>query len=647
MAALEEERARLLAELGAEDAAARPDLKDLLLGFIEKGKGRPEVAVEALSSGFRGRAGMVQLLTEWLDTAEGAEGAEGGAEGGGGGTPKAPPQGRRGSAAGAGGSAAAARSAFEAAASGASDGAAGAAGAPAHGALGALLSELVVQRFDAAAADRLEGGAPPWLGGLVADEHSRRMLYTLSDEHERCLLLEMAITAAWGRAAATDEERGACAHELAHVAATSELFPVLSGVLVDRLAAAAGGKGSATAMADFMAAACHSEVTYCYAQMLLAGAASGDGCGEAAVVAEALAARLKEEAVARHGDRTVLLSPLLGSAEQRLAAVMLAKIAARGEPPARRQAEELLRVLEAETAEALPLLRVRRVRALLLTPLFAYGERSTEAHRETLLKVLAIGAGERESAGESSGTAAAIVAMLAALDAADSASANVKDAPWEALCLIEAAAEGALIRCEGAFGSIDFYLGVSHRRAMPRLLKACVAAATRHPLLRAAALRAVMTAVRLRREGDGGDDDGESERVVDIEVALRSKTQALDAAVELAALGHAGAVMRAVKEWAHRPGEGADPSLQRHFASRMLAAAAPPYAAAFVRATLSLAAEAGLASHAAVLRAFPNAAEGLASLLEAAEALPGDDLDETQREACRALRSTHATLCAS
>ena len=79
----------------------------------------------------------------------------------------------------------------------------------------------------------------------------------------------------------------------------------------------------------------------------------------------------------------------------------------------------------------------------------------------------------------------------------------------------------------------------------------------------------------------------------------------------------------------------------------MLAAAAPPYAAAFVRATLSLAAEAGLASHAAVLRAFPNAAEGLASLLEAAEALPGDDLDETQREACRALRSTHATLCAS
>ena len=61
----------------------------------------------------------------------------------------------------------------------------------------------------------------------------------------------------------------------------------------------------------------------------------------------------------------------------------------------------------------------------------------------------------------------------------------------------------------------------------------------------------------------------------------------------------------------------------------------------------TLMAEDQMDQHAAVLRAFPNAAEGLASLLEAAEALPGDDLDETQREACRALRSTHATLCAS
>ena len=64
MAALEEERARLLAELGAEDAAARPDLKDLLLGFIEKGKGRPEVAVEALGASALARARQLWRSTQ-------------------------------------------------------------------------------------------------------------------------------------------------------------------------------------------------------------------------------------------------------------------------------------------------------------------------------------------------------------------------------------------------------------------------------------------------------------------------------------------------------------------------------------------------------------------------------------------------------
>lgn len=690
-------------ELAAEDAVTRHDMYQVIAQYIKAG-GKPQRAISLLADGFRGHAAMVELMATWLAEASADDSrARGDIEAAaGGGTPKASAAGRRGR--GSFGSANMSDPLAENADEVSAGANAGAAVLDTKDAvLSELLSNLIRERFDGKAADRIfeqQRKLPEWFDGLVANESTRRLLYSLSDEHRSCMLLELAINAAW--------KRGGCAAEIARVRAAAELFPVISGVLVERLVAAARqghvAAQATAAVSDFLAAACHSEATYCYAQMLLARLeGGGDDASTQAVrgVAKGLSARLEQEAVTRHGSYVFLLSPLLTDAPWRTVAMTLARLLARGRPPTRRQAEELLRMFDGDAAKAAnnpasvgvhvygyadpdvsmpggetpaigyppPAMLARpRARRLLLEPLFSYGERPDAAYKEALMRLLAIGSAARDGgagtagsteAGQTGGAgggdaqsdaveraSAALMAALEALAVAESAAAaGADELKWGELCAIAAAAEGVLVRCRGAFGSKDFYLGVSHRRAMPRLLAACVAAAAAHPSLRGEALSTVMVAMRMQREFVVGDE----EIVLDIDLSMRAKKQALEALVKLAVMGHAGAVMRAVSEWMSHPGEGgADPSLLRHFMSQLLAAAAPPYALPFVRAALQMAERAGLASHEAALRpsdgAHPLAAEGLSELMDTAARLPADALTIAERDTARQLRNTLRAL---
>ncbi|CAM0139852.1 unnamed protein product [Umbelopsis sp. WA50703] len=128
-----------------------------------------------------------------------------------------------------------------------------------------VIKGLLIDRFDSAAVDTKFMGAetrPPWLDAMIKDPYWRKVLYELSEKHQRCDLLNLAI-----QMIADAGYQG----EIVKVASASTYIGVFNDVLKDSLERLLqeDDVGLDENLPDLIRVCCQHEQTYLYSQLLL------------------------------------------------------------------------------------------------------------------------------------------------------------------------------------------------------------------------------------------------------------------------------------------------------------------------------------------------------------------------------------------
>ncbi|KAI8463314.1 MAG: TH1 protein [Monoraphidium minutum] len=575
----------LEAAMRAPDAIMEPGMAETVGQYIRAG-GKPEDVIESLTTSYEGYAQMASLVCDWARAVD-APYAPPGATGGGGGAFDAAPAASSSSAAGGG------RSAM-----------------PLDELT--LLQELAKERFNP---DQLlsvfRRGRPTWLHELTADARGRRLILDLSAEHRSSIFLNYAIRRIFD--GGHDDEVAAVGSSL------SSYFEVYHRLLARRLeAAAAATSGAALArLGGELAEACAaSQHTYAHAQHVLSHLSAHAGGG----VFRRMGQELEAAAAARHGGAKVwAMQPLFvprdagpGHREAvRLVSRALVLGAGGGSSGGSglTQVSQLLSQLQELYARGagpgLPLEPLRHpcFLQMLLEGLFSWQQPPAAAVQRSAAQLLALAAAGSEAEGAGADPAGAVSAARGHLEAAralagragggeklteadlDAAAAAARGLGLAGLGLLHYA--GGLLGWEGLYE--DDRCGVSALQLLALLQRAAAAQPGRAPGA-IAALRGALGAMGVRRP----------------ELA----EAACGSLLELLLAGHAPAVLAAAEDWASG---GADPSLVRAFALRVLDRAGPPYSRAFAAPLLRLmlAAKMGLVRKAGTLVAAGGAVERL------------------------------------
>lgn len=128
-----------------------------------------------------------------------------------------------------------------------------------------VIKGMLIDRFDSAAVDTKFMGAetrPPWLDAMIQDPYWRKVLYELSEKHQRCDLLNLAI-----QMIADAGYQG----EIVKVASASTYIGVFNDVLKDSLERLLqeDDVGLDENLPDLIRVCCQHEQTYLYSQLLL------------------------------------------------------------------------------------------------------------------------------------------------------------------------------------------------------------------------------------------------------------------------------------------------------------------------------------------------------------------------------------------
>ncbi|KAG2175451.1 hypothetical protein INT43_001098 [Umbelopsis isabellina] len=128
-----------------------------------------------------------------------------------------------------------------------------------------VIKGMLIDRFDSTAVDTKFMGAetrPPWLDAMIQDPYWRKVLYELSEKHQRCDLLNLAI-----QMIADAGYQG----EIVKVASASTYIGVFNDVLKDSLERLLqeDDVGLDENLPDLIRVCCQHEQTYLYSQLLL------------------------------------------------------------------------------------------------------------------------------------------------------------------------------------------------------------------------------------------------------------------------------------------------------------------------------------------------------------------------------------------
>ncbi|GBF95080.1 hypothetical protein Rsub_07581 [Raphidocelis subcapitata] len=555
----------------APDAVMEPGAADVVARYMRAG-GKPEDVIESLTSSYEGCAQMASLVCGWMRLVE---------------APYAPPG------AGAGGS-----SAFDALPSGAAA-AAATTSTSGRGEVApdefTLLQELAREKFDPDALLAVfRRGRPTWLHTLAADPRGRRLILDLSAQHPGSLFLAYALRRIFDTG--HDEEVAAAGASL------SSYFEVYHRLLARRLEAAAAAASSAQLqqLAAELAEACAGgQHTYAHAQHMLTHLAAREGASGSGGPFRRLSQELEGAAVSRQGGAAVwamqpLFVPRDAPQQQRDAVRLVSRALVLGPGSggtggaALMQAGQVLNQLQdlyarqgqPNACELAPLRHVRMLQ-MLLEGLFSWQQQPTPAVQRTASHLLALAATGQGAPGVEGGgadhgralaEAQAYIERVRALGSRAAAGEKLDEAD---LASAEAAARaltlaglGLLHLAGGFLGSAATYEDDRCLSSAPQLItllrRAAAAQPARVPTV-VRALQAALTAMGARRP----------------ELADR----VFGALLELLLEGAVAEVLAAAEAWA---GGGADPSLVRAFALRVLDRAGPPYSREFARPLLRL-----------------------------------------------------------
>lgn len=558
-------------QMRAPDAIMEPGMAEVVGKYIRAG-GKPEEVIESLTTSYEGCAQMASLVCHWIKLVD---------------APYAPP--------GAVGMGNSSSGAFDAAPAASAPSVGGSVSSATHSELipdeFTLLQELTRERFDS---DQLlsvfRRGRPLWLHELAGDARGRRLILDLSAEHHSSIFLNYAIRRIFDTG--HDDEVAAVGSSL------SSYFEVYHRLLVKRLTAAATAGSTAQlerASAELADACAASQHTYTHAQHLVCHMASLGG--QAGTVFRRLSQDLEAAAAERHGGTKVwamqpLFVPRDASPQQREAVRLVSRALVLGAGGSGiggaciTQVSQLLSQLQElyskrdDHPPTMEPLQHPRFLQMLLEGVFSWQQAPAAAVQRTASHLLALAAleahlmdsSDSSDYGTSALTAQAHLETARALAGRAASGEKLGEAELgeaqRAAEVLTLAGLGLLHLAKGVLSSAAVYDDDRCTAAVPSLLsllQVVVAAQPARVPEVVVALQGALSAMGARRP----------------ELADRVGTLL----VELLLAGHVAEVLSAAEAWAVG---GADPSLIRAFALRVLERAAPPYSQEFARPLLRL-----------------------------------------------------------